>query len=164
MKSLDTVDDSEKIAVFMEVMQCSHAESSFFLESSQWNMENAVFLYLESNQEHPFRQSARSSYNSILNDHSAPLLAPSSLASINSSSLSWYDHNIDLEISIDRLPSPWIAKIHCLTQHVYFFHPIWNIKQTEAPVEFLEAIQSYRASQTSHEDGNPMLDDRPMEQ
>lgn len=54
MNSLSTTEDAshddESIAAFMSVLACTMAEAEFFLESSLWNIEDAVHLYLENNQ------------------------------------------------------------------------------------------------------------------
>ena len=39
----------ESIQAFIDVLKCPHMEASFYLESSDWNIETAVLLWLENN-------------------------------------------------------------------------------------------------------------------
>eukprot|EP01035_Chromulina_nebulosa_P029180 gene29180-38653_t len=39
----------ESIKAFIDVLKCPHMEASFYLESSDWNIETAVLLWLENN-------------------------------------------------------------------------------------------------------------------
>lgn len=66
LSTADSTSDSEahrerSIDAFVDVLQCLRSEAEFFLESSNWDVETAVVLWLENNPYHAASSSALSS-------------------------------------------------------------------------------------------------------
>ena len=53
----------ESIKAFIDVLKCPHMEASFYLESSDWNIETAVLLWLENNPNPSNLMSSANEYN-----------------------------------------------------------------------------------------------------
>jgi UBA-like domain len=83
------------VAVFVQVLQCSIEEAQFYLESSEYEMEAAVVLWLDTNNSYA---TSRSTYTTTQRR--------------------WEAKNV----AIDGLPDGWLARVSRRDGTVYFIH------------------------------------------
>eukprot|EP01031_Cornospumella_fuschlensis_P031421 gene31421-37979_t len=116
LNSMSTNEDNQSmlIAAFLEVLGCSSAEGEFYLESSAWDIQTAVSVYLENN--------------------------PNPLTSF---SKPFYPINIkkyvDRDVHIPDLPSEWQARVSGVDGTMYFVHLPTNTRQIQVPPGYADA-------------------------
>jgi hypothetical protein len=119
MTTLSTKDPltnkEDSISAFISVLHCSPEEASFFLESSAWNIEAAVHLWLETN-----NGSGGSGKRLRYGVHAN------------------YPF-IEREVSIEGLPYGWTAWVDKVTGGIYFVHADSGHSQTAVPPGFADS-------------------------
>lgn len=111
----------EVVQAFISVLMCTVEEANFYLESAEWEIGNAISLYLDTQQ---FRHRGHKRLQH-------PQYEPK-------------------QIIIEGLPSDWIASVHELHGSVVFTHiPSGNI-QTEIPQPFYDYLRQSSASNNNH--------------
>jgi len=124
MDKLSTSEQSndDKVAAFMEVLSCSASDAQFFLESSNWNIEIAVVLWLDNN---------TSSYNPHANGNRN-----------HHHSYSRKNAWIERDIIIDGLNPDWAASVDPSSGRVIFTHIPTGHQQPIVPPGFADSIDS----------------------
>ncbi len=150
LNTLSTNEDEKKeecTKAFIEVLGCSNSEASFYLESSAWDLEAAVVLWLESNTVNNGSSSSRYSYN----DHPRPppMFMPS--MPYNSMSSSYNPNNSNglyggahkryqpREVIIAGLPVDWRAEVNADNGIVQFVHIPTGVRQNNVPPGYADA-------------------------
>ena len=132
MNTLSTQDSNDdKIAAFMSVLACAHAEAEFFLESALWSVEAAVSLWLESG----VGQVAASSM--IFMDNNKKLRRVND----NTDRSSPYYNR---QLIIEGLPPTWSAWVSSTTGQVYFQHTSSGHTQFNVPPRFADSNQGLK--------------------
>ena len=125
----EDVSKDEIIAIFMTVLECPDGEAVFYLESTNWNIETAVQLKLEAeenlyhskreraflNQPQPFRDPVFFQDGSFLQKYLAR------------------------EVNIEGLPEGWRAVVSRRTGTIYFVNEALNIRQSRVPPGFADS-------------------------
>lgn len=129
MDKLSTTDKStngDKIAAFIQVLQCAHDEAQFYLESSAWDAETAVMLWLDNHNESTsysvptYRE--HNYYDSI------------QVRMPHLSGKRWRSR----EVIIEGLDSEWAAYVSDRTGQVYFVHKLTGYQQQSVPPGFAD--------------------------
>ncbi len=107
----------EVVQAFISVLMCTVEEANFYLESAEWEIGNAISLYLDTQQ---FRHRGHKRLQH-------PQYEPK-------------------QIIIEGLPSDWIASVHELHGSVVFTHiPSGNV-QAEIPQPFYDYLRQTSAN------------------
>jgi hypothetical protein len=140
MDKLSTTDKStneDKIAAFIQVLQCAHDEAQFYLESSAWDAETAVMLWLDNhNESTSYSAPSYRELNYYDNTHSR---------SSHLSGKRWRSR----EVVIEGLDAEWSAYVSDRTGQIYFVHKLTGYQQQSVPPGFadLPLIVSNRGAQ-----------------
>lgn len=105
------VNRDNKISAFMSVLHCSHEEAVFFLESSVWNIETAIHLWLDAGNGKRHRHPTQE--HSKFQDNHKPFPR--------------------LQVFIDGLDPAWTAWTSRSNGTVYFLHNDTGITQSQMP-------------------------------
>eukprot|EP01035_Chromulina_nebulosa_P017397 gene17397-22946_t len=129
MSSLTTSDQSnslnneDKVIAFIQVLQCAYDEAYFYLESSAWDTETAVILWLDNH------------YN---NDRDR-------ISSIhNHNKINKYNSFIKpleyepIQVYIEGLDPKWIARVSKNSGKIYFTHIDTGVQQYCVPPGFAD--------------------------
>ncbi|RYY78503.1 hypothetical protein EON63_17725 [archaeon] len=110
LNSMSTNEDSKSmlIAAFLEVLGCSSTEGEFYLESTAWDIQTAVSVYLENNP-NPMTSFVKPFYPTIPKKY------------------------VDRDIYIPDLPCDWQARVCGVDGTVYFMHIPTNTRQLQVP-------------------------------
>lgn len=147
MNSLSTAEDGQPTDVttaFISVLNCSRDEATFFLESTLWNLEAAVHLFLDNNYHNNNGKKSRGfnpagSFPSL--SSSIPLNSSSSSSA--SSSAAWAEQHrpvyIKREICIEGLDPDWSAWVSEFNGQIYFIHNPSGHRQNEVPPGFSDS-------------------------
>ena len=154
MKVLSTSDiqskpNDEIVAAFVSVLSCSEDEATFFLESSLWNLETAILLWLESDPSVQNKRSRNESSNdftrseSLMNDMKNGLndlnrsesLANDLIQISETSGKPKYQH---IQLVIPDLPQEWSAWVHAHIGSVYFLNKHTGVVQLKVPPGFAD--------------------------
>jgi hypothetical protein len=129
ISSLTTADSSnmdnnhdEMIMAFMSVLECSSQEASFFLESTVWNIEEAVTLYLDTQQRADMGKKHKVDYAYAAKAHHVPVAVE-------------YKRK---QVFIQGLPDGWSAWVSRLNGGVFFVHDATGHTQTAVPPGFAD--------------------------
>lgn len=121
LNDLKTVDRQQHLDAFIEVLECSMQEATFFLESSDWDISTAVSLFLE-NQPNTKR---RAIGNEGIPERGCfmPIEPRKS-------------RFIPKQIVIDHLTDGWEASVSPHSGQIVFFHPATLTRQYCVPPGF----------------------------
>lgn len=123
----------ESILAFLEVLGCTDHEAEFYLESTNWDIQTAVVLYLENNPLPSFNPIASSS---------VPAAAMSAFqedfynaaTKAADAKFQWRDR----EVEIVGLDPAWEARVNPYDGTVYFRSRINGITQKQVPMGFAD--------------------------
>eukprot|EP01038_Epipyxis_sp_PR26KG_P005139 gene5139-7156_t len=150
MNSLSTSENSRQVDLinaFMEVLGCDSNEASFYLESTQWNIESAVTLWLENNTlpnaeiyNNSGTNNNHRTYNNNINNTN------NDINNINNNNKFNYNRTVDSTlfnpkdlwynrlVQIEGLPIDWEARVNPQHGTVYFIHiPSGNTQEFVPP-------------------------------
>lgn len=132
MDKLSTKDqfnsNEDKVMAFLQVLQCAHDEAQFYLESSDWNIETAVVLWLDSHSD----SWGESSYSMRSSGFGfAPIRS-------NPSNHQGKQYNAR-EVRIEGLHPEWSAHVNPRNGHIYFVHNSTGYQQISVPPGFADA-------------------------
>lgn len=121
----------ELVNAFIDVLGCSRTESSFYLESTAWNLEPAVILWLENNQQ----GIARYSYN----DYQQPRPSTVDLSDLSGA----YHSGVNKKyrprtVTIEGLPLDWMAIVNANNGVIQFRHIPTGFVQSNVPPGFAD--------------------------
>ena len=123
----EDVSKDEIIAIFMQVLECADGEAVFYLESTGWDIEMAVQLKFESDDNQYYSKRGRTF-------GSRPFLDPVfQETGIN-------NKYIPKECNIEGLPDGWKAVVSRKTGTIYFVNEAFNIRQSQVPPGFADAV------------------------
>ena len=128
LTNLNTMDKQQHIDAFIEVLECSSHEASFFLESASWNISTAVSLFLEEQQYSKRR--ATDVMRSTLTDQVTSLPVPPSFGPIDTPC---FDPK---PVHIESLPENWSASVSPRSGRIVFFHAPSLSRQYMVPPGF----------------------------
>lgn len=181
--------DQSIVAAFIEVLQCSPSEAEFFLESSAWDMQTAVLLYLENNPhslsqfEREREMHSRAQNNNNNNHLYNPLFGNGHCSANNdngndhntmsASSSFTYPRNMRpvqkrwrrREVAIQDLPTDWEARVSAYEGVVYFVHRPSGRTQKTVPPGFADLDPlSTSSTMSSSKNGSPRATDPHSQQ
>ena len=122
----EDVSKDEIIAIFMQVLECADGEAVFYLESTGWDIEMAVQLKFESDDNQFYAKRGRTFA-------SRPFLDPVFQETGNNNKY------IPRECNIEGLPEGWKAVVSRKTGTIYFVNEAFNIRQSQVPPGFADA-------------------------
>jgi len=122
----EDVSKDEIIAIFMQVLECADGEAVFYLESTGWDIEMAVQLKFESDDNQYYSKRGRTF-------GSRPFLDPVFQETGN-------NKYIPRECNIEGLPDGWKAVVSRKTGTIYFVNEAFNIRQSQVPPGFADAV------------------------
>lgn len=152
LTNLNTVDKQQHIAAFIEVLECTSHEASFFLESSSWNISTAVSLFLEEQQYSKRR--ATDVLRSTLRDEVTSLPVPPSFGQIDGPC---FDTK---PVHIEGLPDNWSASVSPHSGRVVFFHAPSLSRQYMVPPGFAPLTGDHSCGMEESNDAED-VDDMP---
>jgi len=132
LTTLNTTEDprlveEDNIVAFIDVLKCSRKEATFYLESSAWNIETAVLLWIENNPS-PYQTynpwgsdlaaSSHSHYNHALLNASSYSQSSFMTSASKHPSRQWYSR----EVLIEDFPQDWSARVSRSSGQIYFVH------------------------------------------
>lgn len=160
--------EEDNIVAFIDVLKCSREEATFYLESSAWNIETAILLWIENNPS-PLYQTynpwgsdpsaaAASSYShyynhALLNTASSSVFSPSILATPSASARpprQWYSR----EVLIQDFPQDWSARVSRSSGQIYFVHLPTGRRQYSVPPGYADRC----TTDMSHNDCDDVCD------
>jgi hypothetical protein len=118
LTNLKTLDKQQHIDAFIEVLECTSMEATFFLDSSSWDIGTAVGLFIEEQQ---FNK--RRATNAVMRSFMTE--SPTYQART---------------VVIDDLPEGWSAAVSPRTGQVVFFHSETMVRQYAVPPGFANPI------------------------
>lgn len=143
LNSLSTKDNEYRdssIAAFMEVLRCPNTDAEFYLESSNWDVQTAVVLWLENN---PNRN--------VLGHN---LFFPSASSALESSSTRSYGSSSAAipavfgkpitkkyqrkDVEIEGINPPWVARVSAFEGVMYFHNLQTGQSQRQVPPGFAD--------------------------
>lgn len=127
---------------FLEVLGCSDAEAAFYLESSAWNIQTAVELFLENNP-HPATSLGR---------FYSPIPALTTIKSANTK-YQWRER----DVIIDGLPRDWVARVSAVDGTIYFIQTRTGHTQKNVPPGFADIAEELFHSNLKD---SPVAEDR----
>ena len=128
--------NEEKVNAFTQVLQCTSAEAQFFLESSNWNIEVAVLLFLDNNSGNNLSRHA-SIRNRISEDEEERIHRQY----LGSPRLAHTDKKVwqPREVIISGLEdSEWGARVSRTSGGIYFYHKETGLRQFQVPPGFAD--------------------------
>ncbi len=143
LNTLSTNEDEKKeecANAFIDVLGCSKTEASFYLESTEWNLESAVMLWLENNTTSSSSgygnggSNSRYSYNHL----QAPVMAH--LTNGYSSYASQNKKYEPREVRIAGLPDDWKAVVNENSGNVQFVHVPTGFLQNNVPPGYADRV------------------------
>jgi hypothetical protein len=142
MNSLETASPEDKneilIESFISVLECSKGEATFFLESSNWNIETAISLCIEGGDRNftSKRQHNKNYDDSLFRESLRPAL--------------FYGKVVEIE----GLSSDWTAKVSSTTGCIYFIHNESGHTQHSVPPGFADASDEHKNYIGINDDNN----------
>jgi hypothetical protein len=138
------------INAFIEVLGCQHHEAEFYLESSCWDIQTAVVLWLENN------PTTRSSTIAAGNQQQMVTFSSPSLPEF---CFKRYQEKV---ITIEGLDPLWIATVDPFEGHIIFCNKLTGNRQKQVPKGFADLedqhlsdhIHSGSSLKLSSSDGN----------
>eukprot|EP01032_Pedospumella_encystans_P026310 gene26310-29720_t len=136
--STNELTEENSINAFVDVLNCSRQEAEFYLESSNWNVETAVMLWLENNP---------TSYSSANHIYGASTYAempfyPTMMPALANPSGFQRPRNQpkyrSRTVVIEDLPSEWTARVSKHTGYVYFVHTASGATQYSVPTGYAD--------------------------
>jgi hypothetical protein len=141
----------------MEVLSCPNHEAEFYLESTAWDIETAVVLWLENNDapDHihtrggsgggggfgaVMGRSVANPYNSLYGTSSSAAAAGAAAVATPSgnSKRSFAKRWVRREVHIEGLPIEWMAKVSAHEGVIYFVHRVTGKSQRTVPPGFAD--------------------------
>uniref|UniRef100_A0A7S3GWP7 WW domain-containing protein n=1 Tax=Spumella elongata TaxID=89044 RepID=A0A7S3GWP7_9STRA len=136
--STNELTEENSINAFVDVLNCSRQEAEFYLESSNWNVETAVMLWLENNP---------TSYSSANHIYGAstyaempfyPAMMPV-VANPNTFQRPRTQPKFrSRTVIIEDLPGEWTARVSKHTGYVYFVHTATGATQYSVPTGYAD--------------------------
>lgn len=133
--------EEDNIGAFIDVLKCSREEATFYLESSAWNIETAILLWIENNPS-PYQTynpwgfdpaaaaSSYSQYNHALLNTSSSIFSQPTLATATSKHpTQWYSR----EVLIQDFPQDWSARVSRSSGQIDFVHLPTGRRQYSVP-------------------------------
>lgn len=129
-----------RIAVFMDVMQCSHQEAQFYVDSAAGDVAIAVSLYVEQQQQDQYDNQGLSSYSGLLQASNpyANNTATERSGHIPAPPTSHHKRYRRREVIIQGLPPGWDAYVSAHTGCVVFRHMETQVRQFQVPPGYAE--------------------------
>lgn len=138
------VEEDNNIVAFIEVLKCSREEATFYLESSAWNIETAILLWIENNPSPSYQTynpwgsdptaAAASSYShyynhALLNTASSAFSQSTLATPASKPPRQWYSR----EVIIQDFPQDWSARVSRSSGQIYFVHLPTGRRQYSVP-------------------------------
>lgn len=118
---------------FLEVLGCAHNEAEFYLESTNWDIQTAVVLYLENNPLPTFSSIASSSAPATtMSAFQEDFYSAATKAA--DTKFQWRDR----EVEIVGLDPVWEARVNPYDGTVYFRSRINGVTQKQVPAGFAD--------------------------
>jgi len=152
--STNELTEENSIKAFVDVLNCSRQEAEFYLESSNWNVETAVMLWLENNP---------TSYSGANHVYGGSTYAempfyPAMMPIPANPNVFQRPRNQpkyrSRTVVIEDLPSEWTARVSKHTGYVYFVHTATGATQYSVPSGYADL------SGTSQNDALDLSNDR----
>eukprot|EP00981_Chlorochromonas_danica_P012601 scaffold5200_cov165-Ochromonas_danica.AAC.4 len=126
LNGMSTGEDSKSISIsaFLDVLGCSSEEAEFYLESSMWEIQTAVALWLENNP-HPL-----TSFPKYITQPIIPKYR-------------------EREVIIAGLPLDWSARVSAADGTIYFVHLPTGERQMSVPPGFADPLPDSLEATTS---------------
>ena len=156
MNSLTTaggeMSHDDLLTIFMEVLDVDTTQANFFLESSDFNIEVAVGLCMESMQNYTFAK------------HSEMMARQQHQQYAKSRGVKPQQLYLPCDVEIAGLPPNWIAKVSRHSGEVYFINTETRATQKEVPPGFADLpAEPEDPSADVHMDGQPVPQDGAAE-
>lgn len=135
LTNLKTLDKQQHIDAFIEVLECTTDEASFFLESSSWDIGTAVGLFLEEQQ-----YSKRRATNSLMNAAGIMQHEEDTMMGTRSSYVAMSPNYLAKEVHIESLPEGWTAAVSPRSGQIVFFNISTMCRQYAVPPGFANPI------------------------
>lgn len=139
------VEEDNNIVAFIDVLKCSREEATFYLESSAWNIETAILLWIENNPSPSYQTynpwgssdpaaAAASSYShyynhALLNTASSAFSQSTLATAVLRPPRQWYSR----EVLIQDFPKDWSARVSRSSGQIYFVHLLTGRRQYSVP-------------------------------
>lgn len=148
----------ESILAFLEVLGCAHHEAEFYLESTNWDIQTAVVLYLENNPLPTFSSIASSSVPAAtMSAFQEDFYSVATKAA--DTKFQWRDR----EVEIVGLDPAWEARVNPYDGTVYFRSRVNGVTQKQVPVGFADVsddlMQSSIPSSPDHSTAASRMDE-----
>jgi hypothetical protein len=136
LTSLSTTEqhtEQDSIKAFTDVLNCSASEAQFYLESSNWNVETAVMLWLENNPTNSY--ASASSFGYPAGGYAYPTF---SVQNSNHANRSFNKPKATplyrcKQVCISDLTEGWTARVSRSSGQVYFIHLATGTTQFSVP-------------------------------
>lgn len=152
----------------MEVLSCPHHEAEFYMESTAWDIQTAVLLWLENNPAPESVSNRGMSLRSIANPYNplynlaaggstnaSSIIPTTSAVGASSSSRRITKRWARREVKIEGLSDEWMAKVSAYEGVIYFVNRITGKSQRQVPRGFADVedvlIAKKRRNQTENE-------------
>lgn len=148
LTNLKTMDRSQHMEAFIEVLECSTNEASFYLESASWDISTAVSLYLEE-QLYLKRRATTMRMNEAMPVPPSPSFALVQPPRFEAK-----------PVAIEGLPEGWAASVCPTSGQIVFFHTATMSRQYVVPPGFASLLggQSLDCFQEDFEVTMPTLE------
>lgn len=147
----------DSIVAFLAVLGCSDHEAQFYLESSDWDIQTAVSLYLENNP-HPM--------TSFDNNPLTTSIMQTEYYCVPSKTIDTKFQWRDRVVEIVGLDPSWEARVNPYDGHIFFRSKITGISQKNVPPGFAdiadELMQASVHSSPMDSHPNQMMDETDL--
>ena len=152
------IDKQQHLDAFIEVLECSLQEASFFLESASWNISTAVSLYLEEQQYSKRRATDVTNISSF--NHFPSITSQDFIPNFDQLPTSLHRYQ-PRSVIIEDLPHNWSAAVSPRSGKIVFINAVTNCRQYIVPPGFADRLPDVIIADTMPDNFSDYSNDNP---